>query len=89
MSKVMTLRVDEALVKQLDRLGSAMKRSRSWVATEAIRTFVDANAWQVKAIQQAVERADRGEAKFVDHETVDEWLASWGSAAEKEPPKCD
>ncbi len=89
MSKVMTLRVDESLVKKLDRLGSAMKRSRSWVAAEAIKTFVDANEWQVKAIKHAVERADRGKAKFVDDEKVDEWLASWGTADEKEPPKCD
>lgn len=89
MTRVMTLRIDEALVEQLDRLGTAMKRSRSWVATEAIRTFVDANEWQVKAIRHAVERADRGKAKFVEGEKVDDWLASWGTAGEKDPPRCD
>ena len=41
--------------------------------------------WQVAGIKQATASVDRSEG--VSHALVKDWVASWGSATEKPPPK--
>lgn len=43
-------------------------------------------AWQIKAIEEAIKKAD-SKTKFIDHHKVADWLASWGTREEQEPPK--
>lgn len=57
---VLTLRLDPKLKKQLDRLSSAINRSRSFVAAEAIREYVTLNNWQIEETIKGVAEADRG-----------------------------
>ena len=58
MSTTMTIRLDDELKEQLERLAAATRRSKSFIATEAIREFIELNEWQVNEIQQALEEAD-------------------------------
>jgi len=60
-SSVLTLRVDTKLKNKLDRLSKAMKRSRSFLAAEAVREFVALNEWQIEEIKKGLAEADRGE----------------------------
>ncbi len=59
--KVMTLRLDAELRKRLDGLAEAQRRSRSFIAAEAIREYVAINEWQIEEIQKSLAEADRGE----------------------------
>jgi len=47
--------------------------------------FVEREAWQVQGIEVALGQAEDGEG--LEHERVDAWLMSWGSASESEPPR--
>jgi RHH-type transcriptional regulator, rel operon repressor / antitoxin RelB len=85
-SKTMTLRLDAATLARLDELARATDRSKAWLAAEAVKTYVALNRWQTKAIQEAVTRANRRGARFVSHDEVDAWLASWGTRKERKPP---
>lgn len=38
---------------------------------------------QMKAIEKSIKKANRKNAKFIEHEKVVEWLKSWGSKEEK------
>jgi RHH-type transcriptional regulator, rel operon repressor / antitoxin RelB len=58
---VTTLRLDPELRKRLDRLAKAQRRSRSFVAAEAIREYVKVNEWQIEEIKKSLAEADRGE----------------------------
>ena len=60
-SSVLTLRLDSKLKKQLDRLSEATNRSRSFVAAEAIREYVELNNWQIAETIKGLAEADRGE----------------------------
>jgi RHH-type rel operon transcriptional repressor/antitoxin RelB len=60
-STVMTLRLEPELRKQLDHLAKAQRRSRSFIAAEAIREYVVANEWQIEEIRKGLEEADRGD----------------------------
>jgi len=75
----MTIRLSPDLKNRLERLADATQRSKSFLAAEAIRDFVDLNEWQVGEIQKAVAEADREE--FANAEKVDEVFGKWGVRA--------
>lgn len=85
-STTMTVRLDEETKTQLGKLAEITDRSRSYLAAHAIRLYVDMNSWQIEGIKKAVDEADSGRAKFVEHEAVTAWLDSWGTHDEMEPP---
>lgn len=72
---VMTLRLEPQLRKQLDHLAKAQRRSRSFVAAEAIREYVAVNAWQIEEIKKGLEEADRGD--FAAPEQVRRIIRKW------------
>jgi len=65
MSEPVTLRLDAATRKRLDRLAKATERSRAALAADAVRQYLDLNEWQIAAIQQGVRDANRGQ--LIDH----------------------
>lgn len=67
-NKVMTLRLEPELRKRLDGLAKAQRRSRSFVAAEAIREYVEINEWQIEEIRRGLAEAERGE--FASEEEV-------------------
>jgi RHH-type rel operon transcriptional repressor/antitoxin RelB len=74
-SAVLTLRLDAKLKDELDRLSKATRRSRSFVAAEAIREYVAINQWQIEEIQKAIGEADRGE--FATDQEVERTFKKW------------
>ena len=74
-STLMTLRLELGLRKQLDRLAKAQRRSRSFIAVEAIREYVAANEWQIEQIRKGLKEADRGD--FATEQQVRRTLDKW------------
>jgi RHH-type transcriptional regulator, rel operon repressor / antitoxin RelB len=56
----LSLRIDPALKKRLDKLAEATNRSKSYLAEEAIKNFVSVNEWQIAEIKKAIKEADEG-----------------------------
>ncbi len=83
----LSVRVPPEALKQLEALSDATGRTRSFLASEAIELYLSAQAWQIKAIEKAVKRANSKKAKFVSHQKVSDWLNSWGTKKEKRKPK--
>lgn len=61
MSVIVTARIPEATSTKVDALASAMGRTKSWIATEAIRRYVEVESWQVAEIKEALKEADAGD----------------------------
>ena len=57
----LTLRVPVEIKDQLDKLAGATHRSKSYLAGEAIRQYLELEAWQVGEIQRALTEADAGD----------------------------
>ena len=74
-STTMTIRMGSDLKERLDQLSQATHRSKSFLATEAIREFVDLNEWQISETQIALKEADEGD--FASDEQVNNVLAKW------------
>lgn len=76
MSTTMTIRLELELKQRLDRLAEVTHRSKSFLAAEALRDFVELNEWQIQEIKDAVKEADDGD--FASDQTVSKTLRKWG-----------
>jgi RHH-type transcriptional regulator, rel operon repressor / antitoxin RelB len=61
MSTTMTVRLEDDVKDRLDVLAEATQRSKSFLAAEAIRAYVENNEWQIAEIRQALGEADAGD----------------------------
>jgi len=61
MSTTMTIRLEDEVRDRLDQLAEATQRSKSFLAAEAIRAFVETNEWQIREIRAALQEADAGD----------------------------
>ncbi len=68
-SASITARIDEETRDRLERLAEATQRSKSWLVAEAVRAYVDEQAWQVEAIRQGLAEAEAG--NFADPAEVE------------------
>jgi predicted transcriptional regulator len=75
MSSVLTVRVTDDMKDQMDVLAEATGRTRSWIAAEAIRQYMDSESWQVGEIRNALAEADAGD--FVEDEEMEQVFNKW------------
>jgi RHH-type rel operon transcriptional repressor/antitoxin RelB len=84
-STTLSVRIEPAIKKRLEKLAKSTGRSRSFLAAEAINEYLDLNEWQVAGIRRAMASLDRGEG--VPHKRLKEWVSSWNSKKERPAPK--
>ena len=75
MSTTMTIRLEPELKGRLDQLAEATSRSKSFLAAEAIRDFVELNEWQIQEIKDAIKEADNDD--FATDKAVNKTLRKW------------
>ncbi|XVJ69532.1 MAG: ribbon-helix-helix protein, CopG family [Rhizobacter sp.] len=75
MSTTMTVRLENDVKDRLDQLAQATQRSKSFLASEAIREFVETNEWQIGEIQTALGEADEGD--FASEQDVKALTKKW------------
>ena len=63
-----TIRTEESIEQRLTDLAQAMDRSKNWVIEEAIKQYLDTQAWQVEGIQEAQQSLANG--KGIEFEKV-------------------
>lgn len=75
----MAFRLDDDIRQRLNRLAGATRRSMSFLAADALRQYLDANEWQIRAILEGIEDADAG--RLIDHRDIRaEWERRLASA---------
>ncbi len=80
MSTTLTIRLESELKSRLDLLAETTRRSKSFLAAEAIRDFIEANEWQVREISKALEEADNGD--FATDQATSTVFGKWGVSAD-------
>ena len=80
-----SVRLDREAKARLQKLAKTTGRSRSFLAAQAIVTYLDINEWQVAGITKALTSLDRG--KGVAHNHVRDWVSSWETRKERPVPK--
>jgi predicted transcriptional regulator len=74
-STTITIRLEEEVKDRLDRLAESTHRSKSFLAAEAIREFVENNEWQIAEIRTALKEANAGD--FASDRDVDAFAKKW------------
>lgn len=81
----LTIRVDKTMKERLERAARQQRRSKAFVAVEAIEEYLSVQEWQEARIRQALASADGGQG--VPHERVREWVETWDTENERSRPK--
>ena len=79
-STTMTIRLDPELKSRLDKLAAATHRSKSFLASEAVREFIELNEWQIQELENAIKEADDGD--FASDKEVAAVFNKWDANAD-------
>jgi RHH-type transcriptional regulator, rel operon repressor / antitoxin RelB len=74
-STTITVRLEEEVRERLDQLAESTQRSKSFLASEAIRQFVENNEWQIAETRAALKEADAGD--FASERDVQRLRKKW------------
>jgi RHH-type transcriptional regulator, rel operon repressor / antitoxin RelB len=85
MTTTLSVRIDTDTKKRLEALAKRARRSKSFLAAEAIAAFVEAESWQLDDTQAGIDELDAG--RGVAHKDVANWLRSWGRTRERKAPR--
>jgi predicted transcriptional regulator len=75
--KILNVRLPADLHGQLEQLVQVTGRSKSFLAVEALKSYVNQERWQIADIQAGLQEADRGE--FASAEEVSAVFAKYGN----------
>ncbi|MES9905461.1 MAG: CopG family ribbon-helix-helix protein [Sedimenticola sp.] len=78
-STTMTIRLKPELKSRLDKLATVTHRSKSFLASEAVREFIEINEWQIQEIKTAIKEADKED--FASPEEEAAVFGKWGTNA--------
>jgi RHH-type transcriptional regulator, rel operon repressor / antitoxin RelB len=76
-TEILTVRLDRESKIALTELAESMDRSKSYLASEAVREFIDVRRWQIAEIRAGIKEANA--EKFADSGKVDDFLKKWGA----------
>ncbi|MEO7273830.1 MAG: CopG family ribbon-helix-helix protein [Vicinamibacterales bacterium] len=85
MTTTLSVRISSDIKEQLEALSKRSRRSKSFLAAEAIAAYVDAEMWQLDETQAGLQELDSGRA--VAHADVSQWIRSWGRKPERKAPR--
>ena len=85
MTTTLSVRIDSDTKKRLEALAKRARRSKSFLAAEAIAVFVEAESWQLDETLAGLKELEEG--RGVAHNEVSTWLRSWGQKRERKAPR--
>ncbi len=86
--KPVGVKLDDELQARLKALGERCERSPHWLMKKAIAEYVDRMEAEENERQLLIDRWNnyQGTDETVPHETVVQWLETWGTDKESECP---
>ncbi len=85
---ITSVRLQEDVKRDLERVAERQRRSKSWVINQAVREYVRREAREDERWRETLEALDDVAAgRVLPAKDVHAWLRSWGTAKEARPPK--
>ena len=75
-----SMRLPDDLLGELGDLAEATGRTKTFLTIQALRNFIDQEAWQIAEIKKGIAEADAGD--FATDEEMRELDAKWGYHAD-------
>lgn len=78
MSQVVTIRISDESKDRLERICEFTRRSKSFIAGEALEEYLSSKLWLMEALEEGIE--DRRNGNLVSHdEILQEWERKAGA----------
>lgn len=77
---MVSVRLPDDLTVKLETMATAVGRSKSFLIGQAVRDFIEREAWQIAEIGQAIQEADAGD--FVSEDEINAIAGKWGRHAD-------
>ncbi len=74
-TETLSIRLDTETKDRLDQLAARTRRTKSFLAGEAVRAYLQDQEWQLQQIEAGIADLDSGRA--IPHEEVVAWLQTW------------
>jgi RHH-type transcriptional regulator, rel operon repressor / antitoxin RelB len=81
----LTVRLSKVDRERLEALAESTGRSESLLAAEAVSEYLALHEWQVSAVEAGIASLEREGG--IAHEAVRNWIESWDTDEELDPPK--
>jgi predicted transcriptional regulator len=76
-TRIINVRLPEALYQQIEDLSKATARTKSFLAIDALKKYVQHKSWQLNDIRQGLAEADAGD--FASSKEVETVIAKYGA----------
>jgi len=85
---VTSIRLQPEIENPLEKLATKLDRSKNYLINQAIKEFIARRALDDARWDETLEALDSVKSnKLIEEQSVNEWLESWGSDNELNPPK--
>ncbi|WP_428353767.1 CopG family ribbon-helix-helix protein [Methyloprofundus sp.] len=85
---VTSVRLQTEIENPLENLSKKLDRSKNYLINQAIKEFLERSAIDEQRWAETIEAIDSVKSgKSVDEQSVNNWLDSWGTKNELDPPK--
>ncbi len=85
---VTTVRLQPEIEQNLQAMAGAMHRSKSWLINQALKEYIERQELEKQRWQETLQAMESvAQGRVVSGEAVHQWLSSWGTANELQPPK--
>ena len=84
---VTSVRLQPEIENPLENLSKKLDRSKNYLINQAIKEFLERKSVDEQRWKETLEAIDSVKSgRSIDEKDVNEWLDSWGSENELEPP---
>ncbi len=85
---ITTVRLQPEVEQGLQAMAGTLHRSKSWLINQALKEFIDRQAQEKQHWQETLQAMESvAQGRVVSGESVHQWLNSWGTSSELQPPK--
>jgi len=85
---VTSVRLQPEIETPLEQLATKLDRSKNYLINQAIKEFIARRALDEARWDETLEALDSVKSnRLIEEENVNEWLESWGTEKELNPPK--
>ena len=82
------VRMPDDLLEHLEATAVRLRRSKGWIINDAVREYLEREERHRQRLLETQEALTDLEAdRVIDGDTVLEWIDSWGTSEEREPPR--
>ncbi len=85
---VTSIRLQPEIESPLEKLAHKLDRSKNYLINQAIKEFLARKSLDEKQWEETLVALESVKSnKVIEEKNVNEWLISWGTDDEQEPPK--